>query len=140
MLGVTVVDVVGRYFLNAPIPGSDEMVSFGLALTIFAGLPLITHSREHISLSLLHDRVGGWAGFVLSKLIDLLCLGVCVLIFTQLIERAEYLRDTGELTSTLRVHLWPIPIIMAVFIAAMAGALLLLLFRRIGSSNDARER
>lgn len=52
MLVLTFVDVIGRYLLNAPIPGSFEIVSFMLGVSIAAGMPLVTSRREHIAVNL----------------------------------------------------------------------------------------
>ncbi|MDZ7810788.1 MAG: TRAP transporter small permease subunit [Arhodomonas sp.] len=40
MLAVTTVDVIGRYFFNAPILGAFEVSEVAMALLIYAGLPL----------------------------------------------------------------------------------------------------
>jgi len=53
MMGLTFVDVVGRYFLNAPVSGSAEATELMLAVIVFAGLPLAAAAREHISIDLL---------------------------------------------------------------------------------------
>ncbi|CCN82410.1 putative TRAP-type C4-dicarboxylate transport system, small permease component [Vibrio nigripulchritudo SFn27] len=55
MLVVTVIDVVGRYFFNAPLPGGVELVEILLALVVFAAFPLITWNEEHICVDLLDD-------------------------------------------------------------------------------------
>ncbi|MBD1557052.1 TRAP transporter small permease [Vibrio sp. S9_S30] len=55
MLVITVVDVVGRYFLNAPLPGGVELVEITLAMVVFAAFPLITWNEEHICVDLLDD-------------------------------------------------------------------------------------
>ncbi|WP_172328218.1 TRAP transporter small permease [Mangrovicoccus sp. HB161399] len=50
---VTVTDVVGRYILNAPLPGAFELTQILLALLVFAALPLTTARREHVEVDLM---------------------------------------------------------------------------------------
>ena len=44
MMALTFADVVGRYFLNAPITGAHEIIAFMLGLTIFTALPLVSRT------------------------------------------------------------------------------------------------
>ena len=53
MMGLTFVDVLCRYVFSAPILGAYEIVTFLMALTVFAGLPLLTATKTHITVSLL---------------------------------------------------------------------------------------
>lgn len=53
LMMITVVDVIGRYFFNKPLPGSVEISSIVLALLVFAALPLVSRRREHITVDLL---------------------------------------------------------------------------------------
>ncbi|WP_138464554.1 TRAP transporter small permease [Poseidonocella sp. HB161398] len=50
---VTVTDVIGRYILNAPLPGAFELTQILLALLVFTALPLTTARREHVEVDLL---------------------------------------------------------------------------------------
>lgn len=52
MMALIFADVLLRYLFNAPIAGSFEIVQFQLALVIFAALPLVSASEEHIVVSL----------------------------------------------------------------------------------------
>lgn len=59
VVGLTVVDVVGRYFLNSPLNGATELTEFGIALTVFSALPAVTWNRGHIAVDLLDRAVPG---------------------------------------------------------------------------------
>ncbi len=52
LLLVTVVDVVGRYAFNKPVPGGFEIIEFILGLLIFTAFPVISFERSHITVSL----------------------------------------------------------------------------------------
>lgn len=53
LMALTCVDVVGRYFLRAPVIGSDELIALGMAVIIFGGLPLVAARREQITVDIL---------------------------------------------------------------------------------------
>jgi TRAP-type C4-dicarboxylate transport system permease small subunit len=52
MMGLTFIDVIGRYFFTAPIFGAAEMIQFLLAMTIFGGLSLVNARDSHITVEL----------------------------------------------------------------------------------------
>lgn len=54
----TCLDVAGRYLFNNPVPGATELTRLGLALMVFAAMPVITWRAGHIVVDLL-DRVLG---------------------------------------------------------------------------------
>ncbi|SNC67568.1 TRAP-type C4-dicarboxylate transport system, small permease component [Marinobacter sp. es.048] len=56
----TCLDVAGRYLFNNPIPGATELTRLGLALMVFAAMPVITYRGGHIVVDLL-DKVLGQA-------------------------------------------------------------------------------
>ena len=50
MMLLTFVDVVLRYFFNSPIKGGFEVTEMMMAVLIFAGLPLVSRSNEHVTI------------------------------------------------------------------------------------------
>jgi TRAP-type transport system small permease protein len=69
---VTVADVIGRYALNAPLPGAFELTQVLLGALVFAALPLTTLRGEHVEVDLMahvlpqrvQTALGIFAGFV----------------------------------------------------------------------------
>jgi len=55
---ITCIDVVGRYLFASPLPGATELTEVGLAIMVFAAIPVITWCGGHIVVDLL-DRVLG---------------------------------------------------------------------------------
>src|SRR5262245_21392491 len=53
---LTFADVVARYLLNAPIRGAFEVTELTLLVLIFAGLPLVSHADEHVTMDFI-DRI-----------------------------------------------------------------------------------
>ena len=48
IVGVTCVDVVGRYFFNAPLYAGTELVQVSMAGVIFLSLPAMFFRHDHI--------------------------------------------------------------------------------------------
>jgi TRAP-type C4-dicarboxylate transport system permease small subunit len=59
MTGVTVIDLVWRYFFSAPLKGGYEISDMLMGLTVFAALPLASRAESHLIVSLLTDRLTG---------------------------------------------------------------------------------
>jgi TRAP-type C4-dicarboxylate transport system permease small subunit len=55
---ITFVDVVGRYFFNAPITFAVELIQLGVGLLVLFGLALTTLERGHIAVDILETVAG----------------------------------------------------------------------------------
>ncbi|MDP1893754.1 MAG: TRAP transporter small permease, partial [Hydrogenophaga sp.] len=53
MVALTFTDVVGRRLFNTPVFGANDLTEHLMAVIIFAGLPLLTAQRGHLSIDLL---------------------------------------------------------------------------------------
>ena len=56
MMVLTFADVVARYLFNWPIRGGFEITELTLLVLIFAGLPLVSHADEHVTMDFI-DRM-----------------------------------------------------------------------------------
>ncbi|PFG11227.1 TRAP transporter small permease [Marinobacter sp. LV10MA510-1] len=54
----TCLDVAGRYLFNSPVLGATELTRLGLALMVFAAMPVITYRGGHIVVDLLDNVLG----------------------------------------------------------------------------------
>ena len=52
MVALTFVDVLGRRLFNTPVFGANDITEHLMAVIIFAGLPLLTAQRAHLSIDL----------------------------------------------------------------------------------------
>jgi TRAP-type C4-dicarboxylate transport system permease small subunit len=66
MVVVTCIDVIGRYFLNAPLYGGSEIVQVSMAGVIFLSLPVMFFRHEHIVVDLFPVFQKGYLGWILS--------------------------------------------------------------------------
>ena len=120
LMTVTVIDVAGRYLLSAPLPSGYELIQIGMALIVFAALPVITARDEQIRVEVfqLHfpRRMRGALG-VISLVISL----VVILGFAWLLmQRAQSFVLSEETTQNLQVPLAPLAIFMTVSWAVCA--------------------
>lgn len=53
LMSVTVVDVIGRYAFDTPLPGAFEMTELLLGALVFAALPLVGRAGAHVEVDLL---------------------------------------------------------------------------------------
>lgn len=78
LIGVTCIDVVGRYLMNRPFGGAYELTQMLLGALVFVALPLTTADGGHVEVDLaLHLLPGGIQRLLgrLAGLISALALG-----------------------------------------------------------------
>ncbi len=121
MTVLTTVDVLSRYFFNAPIDGAFEVTQLLLAALIFVALPLTTAAGEHVDVELLSGIAGPRVETllqVLGCLISTLVLGVLA---WRLWEQALRLAEDGAVTNSLGLPFAPIGYFAAVSCAVSAA-------------------
>ena len=133
MMLITVADVVGRYLLNAPLPGATELTGLLLAATIFVGLPAVCFDEEHVTVDLLVDRLPSFMTkprLLIVRLASAVALGV---IAWRLAVQGQTLAGYGEQTVSLHLPVAP----LAYFCAAMTAiAVILTLAPLVGRSRS----
>ncbi|GAA0791910.1 TRAP transporter small permease [Marinobacterium sediminicola] len=89
LMALTCVDVVGRYLFNSPLHGGTEMTEIGLAVMVFAAMPVVTWRGGHIVVDLL-DR------FLGSKIVKALALFAALVMSSSLYFLALRIFELGE--------------------------------------------
>jgi len=74
---LTCADVFGRYFLDNAVDGTTELTEMGIAILVFAEMPVITWRGGHVVVDILDKMMG-------SALIKVLGLFAALLISTSL--------------------------------------------------------
>jgi TRAP-type transport system small permease protein len=123
---LTAVDVSGRKFLSASVPGSLELTELLMVVVIFAGLPLVSLHGEHV----VFDSLDRWLPPLLRRVqqaaVDLLCaallLGLAWLMWSKGSQMAGY----GETTAQLKLPVYPFVWLMSGLCALTAAVHLLL--------------
>jgi TRAP-type C4-dicarboxylate transport system permease small subunit len=116
MMVLTFFDVVGRYLLNRPIRGAFEITELGLLILIFAGLPLVSHADEHVTMDfidrILPDRMRrAWI-----RAMHLICAAIMFFLAWQVWLKANRIAGYADTTDVLRVPIGPFVYFMALMI------------------------
>ena len=70
LMGLTVVEVIGRYVFNAPIFGRQDVAQILLACSVFFAFPVVTFRGEQIDVDLLDGLFSSHAAFWRDRAID----------------------------------------------------------------------
>ena len=117
MMLLTFADVVARYLLNLPIRGAFEVTELTLLVLIFAGLPLVSHADEHVTMDFI-DRVlppGGQRALV--RIVHAICAAIMFFLTWQVWIKAGKISGYGDTTDVLRITVGPFVYFMDAMIA-----------------------
>ena len=134
MMILTFVDVIGRYLLNKPVPGAAELISFLLAVSLFAGLAIVSGENRHITVTLFQsvlDRRMQRLRIIIVRAFSILTMA---LIAAELFRHTWRMIEFGRATIVLDWPLWPMTLLMAI---TGAIAVLLMILRR--GDDDSRQ-
>lgn len=126
MMLITVVDVIGRYGLQQPLPGAYELIELMLAIVIFTALPLVCLRDENITVTILIEHFPSRTRQIHAGVVSLLCAGVLAAVAWRLYAHAAQLASYGDVTMFLRLPRGPIGYTMAVLSALGAIALVVM--------------
>jgi TRAP-type C4-dicarboxylate transport system permease small subunit len=116
MMLLTFVDVVARYLFNFPLRGGFEITELMLLVLIFAGLPLVSHADEHVTMDFI-DRMLPEAGRrVLVRLVHAICAAVMFFLTWQVWIKAGKIAGYGDTTDVLKITVGPFVYFMAAMI------------------------
>ena len=117
LMAMTCIDVVGRYFFNSPLDGATELTQLMLGIIVFAVLPSVCRTEEHVSVDLLDiwfpDRWINVRQIILNLAMAIIMTVVTWRVWISAIRMAEY----GDTTEFLAIPYAPITF----FISIMSG-------------------
>jgi TRAP-type C4-dicarboxylate transport system permease small subunit len=127
MVALTFTDVVGRRLFNTPVFGANDITEHLMATLIFAGLPLLTARRGHLSIDLfdrwlLQPQWRPW-----HKLVDVLIAAVLGLIAWEYYLAIKEAHTINEISPALSIpRAWMYTFIalttaLAAFLALLAA-------------------
>ena len=120
MMLLTFVDVVARYLFNRPLRGGFEVTELLLLVLIFAGLPLVSHADEHVTMDFIDRLLRGRARVWLNRSVHLLVAALMFFMAWQVTVKADRISSYGDATDVLRILYGPFVYFSAVMIA-LAG-------------------
>jgi TRAP-type C4-dicarboxylate transport system permease small subunit len=103
MVALTFTDVVGRRLFNSPVFGANDITEHLMATLIFAGLPLLTARRGHLSIDLFDRWLLQPQWRPLHKLVDVLIACVLGLIAWEYYLAIEEARSINEISPALSI-------------------------------------
>ena len=116
LMCLTFADVLMRSIFNAPIEAATELIRIGIALIVFAALPVLSARNGHIAVDLLD---GGFRKFRLERVRDAVVALVCAAMLWKpagrIIDLADRAKSYGDVTEYLQIPTF----YLAYFIAAM---------------------
>ncbi len=120
MMTLTFADVVLRYVVNRPLRGAFEITELMMLVLIFAGLPLVTHAGEHVTMDLVDRLLGARARRALVRAVELACAALMALLAWLMWLKARTISGYGDTTDVLRVAVGPFVYFMAAMILLSA--------------------
>lgn len=117
MMLLTFVDVVARYLLNRPIRGGFEITELMLLVLIFAGLPLVSHADEHVTMDFIDRILPPAAQRVLVRTVHAFCAAIMFFLAWQVWIKAGRIASYGDTTDVLRITVGPFVYFMDAMIA-----------------------
>jgi TRAP-type C4-dicarboxylate transport system permease small subunit len=117
MMTLTFVDVIARYVVNRPVRGGFELTELMLLVLIFAGLPLASHAREHVTMDLIDRLLPARGRAWLERAQNLACAALMFLLTWQIWLKAGKIAAYGDTTDVLRIPLAPFIYFMVAMIA-----------------------
>lgn len=139
LVGLTCVDVVGRYFFRAPVTGAVELVQLSMAGIIFLSLPLMFLKNDHVIVDLFSFGQKGRTGWMITLVLNLVMVGAIFLLADRVWDYALRAYEDGDETIYLQI---PRYLTVSLITASIyfAGGLLslrvILMLRRPGKMDN----
>jgi len=120
MMVLTFFDVVGRYLLNKPIRGGFEVTELLLLVLIFAGLPLVSHADEHVTMDFIDRILPDWLAALWVRAMHAICVAIMAFLTWQVWLKAGKIAAYGDTTDVLRIPVTPFVYFMTAMMALTA--------------------
>ena len=116
MMLLTFVDVVARYLFNFPLRGGFEITELMLLVLIFAGLPLVSHSDEHVTMDFIDRLLPDGGRLLVVRVVHAVCAAVMFFLTWQVWIKAAKIAAYGDTTDVLKITVAPFVYFMAAMI------------------------
>ena len=117
MMVLTFADVVLRYIFNRPIRGAFELTELMLLVLIFAGLPLVSHADEHVTMDFIDRLLGPRGTDALKRAVHAGCAALMFFLTWLMWLKGRTIAGYGDTTDVLRILVGPFVFFMAAMIA-----------------------
>ena len=130
MMVLTFADVVARYLVNRPIRGAFEITELTLLVLIFAGLPLVSHADEHVTMDFIDRILPPGVREVWLRLMHGACAAIMFFLAWQVWLKATRIAEYADTTDVLRITIGPFVFFMAAMIALTGAVHIFKIFAR----------
>ena len=117
-------DVVARYFFNAPFLWGEEVYGLLLFLVLMLSMTYTWDKGGHMRMELLYVNLRGTARTVADLATGLTGIVFFGFLGFQSVRDIDYMRRTNESTDVLQIQLWPFRALMALICAVFVFKLL----------------
>ena len=130
MMCLTFVDVVARYLFNFPLRGGFEVTELLLLVLIFAGLPLVSHANEHVTMDFVDRVLSARGQEIVQRAVHLVCAALMLFVAWQVWLKADRIWSYRDATDVLRIVYGPFVYFMSLMIGLTGVIHLYKLFER----------
>jgi len=128
LVGITCVDVIGRYFYNSPLVGAVELVEICMGAITFFSFPLMFSRHDHIIVDLVPHFKRGYLGWITSLVFLAVTFYIALKLGGRVFDYATRAFEDGDVTEYLDIPRYPVVgFITAMIFTAAAISLLKLL-------------
>ena len=117
MMVLTFADVVARYLINRPIRGGFEITELTLLVLIFAGLPLVSHADEHVTMDFIDRLLPPRLRVPWVRVMHGICAAIMFFLSWQVWIKATRIASYSDTTEVLSITIGPFVYFMALMIA-----------------------
>jgi len=128
LMGLTVVDVVGRYLMNAPVKGAAEVSELLLVSIVFLGLPAVCLDGGHVTVDLVTKSLPRITERPRLFVTGLISAGVLAVICWRLWAYGGQVDGYHLVTNSLRLPVAPVIWFCAIFTGISAAITLAMAF------------
>jgi TRAP-type C4-dicarboxylate transport system permease small subunit len=116
MMMITTVDVISRYIFNYPLRSAFEVTELLLVVLIFAGLPLVSHADEHVTMDFIDRMLPDPVRLALVRVVHVVCAGVMFFLAWQIWLKAGKISAYSDTTDVIKIPIGPFVYFMSVMI------------------------
>jgi TRAP-type C4-dicarboxylate transport system permease small subunit len=125
---LTVVEVLSRKLLNAPLPGIIDMFNLGMAAVAFLGASQCQRMGGHVRMEMVVRRLSGRTLWFVESVTTLVAFGFVSAVGLASVDGVVRAYRVGDATMDLLLPIWPSKALISVALAVLSVRLALQLF------------
>lgn len=130
---ITTVDVIGRYFFNHSITGTQEIVQLSMNVFVYAGLTYAMYKKDYVTVPVILDLLKPKVRMVIETIVTMLMfIAGCFLCYSLWVAAVKWMGKWAVVTTTLSIPQTPFYIFTAVCVTIICFELLFQSIQYIG--------